>query len=405
MSRPRALVIGASIAGPSIALWLSRAGFHITIIERFPNLRTGGQAVDIRTSGVPVMRRMADMEARVQANSTQEEGVSFIRADGTPYGVIKSTGNSECQGIAQVLYGLTKELEGVEYVFGEQVVSMRHDERNDGRVEVEFANSLLTQTFDLVVACDGATSRTRAMAFGCGVREHVVCWAAYFSTKQDLLSGSKVGQGFSAVGGCFISIASDTNGSSRVMLMSHFPRNGADCTLPFREAARAGLSELKGYITQQYRGAGWIADQLLDEMMGSDDFYASEIVQIKMPILHKGGVVLVGDSGYAAGPTGGGTSLALMGAYMLAGELSKHKDGIATGMNGYEDQMRPLIKEMQKIPRLVSSIMAPQTAWGICVRNYLFAIVAWSGIAGHAQTYLGAAFASTDEFPLPGYAL
>jgi 2-polyprenyl-6-methoxyphenol hydroxylase-like FAD-dependent oxidoreductase len=414
MSNLRVLVVGASIAGPTTAYWLAKAGANVTVIERFPSLRPGGQAVDIRTAGVSVMRKMGGMEALVRAQSTQEEGVSLVRENGQPYGIIRATGDADQQGLiseyeifrgdlSRVLYEMTREDEKVRYVFGEQIASMQ---QGDGPVTVEFANGTPTATYDLVVACDGATSRTRAMGFECGVRKHIFptnSWAAYFSIKADLVQGSRVGQGYSAPGGRFISLGLDPKGGNRVMMMSVKPRGEDDTALPFREAAGRGEDTLKKYVAQHYQGVGWKTDVLMQEMMTSDDFYASEIVQVKVPSLYNGRIVLVGDAGYAAGPTGGGTSLALAGAYMLAGEIGKHGGDLAAGLRGYEEQMAPLIKEMQKIPPFVSTIMAPQTAWGIWLRNHIFAFVAWTGIAEYAQRYLGAAFASTDAFPLPEY--
>ena len=49
MWKLKALVVGASIAGPMTAYWLAKAGATVTVIERFSALRLGGQAVDIRT--------------------------------------------------------------------------------------------------------------------------------------------------------------------------------------------------------------------------------------------------------------------------------------------------------------------------------------------------------------------
>jgi 2-polyprenyl-6-methoxyphenol hydroxylase-like FAD-dependent oxidoreductase len=417
MSGLKVLVVGASIAGPSTAYWLAKAGAKVTIIERFSELRTSGQAVDIRTVGVSVMRKMSGMEALVRAKSTQEEGVSFVREDGRPYGTIRATGNPDQQSLvseyeifrgdlAKVLFDLTKNNENINYVFGEQIASMQQSETDDGPITVEFANGSTTSEYDLVIGCDGATSRTRAMGLGCGVRDHIVptnCWAAYFSIKQDLLQGSRLGQGYSAVGGRFISVGSDPSGFSRVMLMGIHPRDKRDTTLPFRQASIQGDDALKKYIAQHYQGAGWKSDFVMQEMMDAEDFYASEIVQVKIPSLYNGRFVLVGDAGYAAGPTGGGTSLALAGAYMLAGEVGKHTGDLAAGLRGYEQQMRPIIKEMQKIPPLISTILAPQTAWGIWLRNWAFAFIAWTGIPEFAQKYLGGAFASAKTFPLPDY--
>ncbi|TKX24730.1 FAD-binding domain-containing protein 14 [Elsinoe australis] len=417
MSGLKVLVVGASIAGPTTAYWLAKAGAKVTIIERFPSLRKGGQAVDIRTAGVSVMRKMTGMEAAVRAKSTQLEGISIVRDDGRPYGTIRGTGNPDQQSLiseyeifrgdlAKVLFELTKDNKNIDYIFGEQVASMQQSEKENGPIAVEFANGTKSQQYDLVVACDGATSRTRAIGLNCGVRDHIVPangWAAYYSIKQDFLKGSKIGLGYSAVGGRSMSIGSDPSGPDQVMMMSWFPRNDKDATLPFRQAQSQGEPALKDYVAKHYRNAGWESELFLREMMDSKDFYASEVVQVKVPSLYSGRFVMVGDAGYAAGPTGGGTSLALAGAYMLTGEIAKHPGDLAAGLKGYEEQMRPLMKEMQKIPPLVSTFMAPQTAWGIWVRNHAFAVIAWSGIADFVQRYLGAAFASTDAFPLPEY--
>ena len=413
----KVLVVGASVAGPTTAYWFAKAGAKVTIIERFPKLRIGGQAVDIRTAGVSVMRKMSGMEAQVRAKSTLEEGVSFVRQDGRPYGIIRATGNPDQQSLisefeifrgdlANILFDLTKDNENINYIFGEQIASMQQSESDDGPITIEFTNRTTTSEYDLVVACDGASSRTRAMGLGCGVRDHIHptnCWAAYFSIKQDLLQGSRIGQGYSAVGGRSISIGSDPLGFSRIMLMGIHPRDKRDITLPFRQASTQGDDTLKKYIAQHYQGVGWKSDFVIQEMMDSEDFYASEIVQVKVPSLYNGRFVMVGDAGYAAGPTGGGTSLALTGAYVLAGEVAKHAGDLAAGLKAYEQQMRPLIKELQKIPPFIPNILAPQTAWGIWLRNHAFAFIAWTGIAEFAQKYFGAAFATTETYPLPDY--
>ncbi|KAF4473358.1 salicylate 1-monooxygenase [Fusarium agapanthi] len=148
------LVSGASIAGPATAYWLAKAGAKVTVIERFPALRTGGQAVDIRTAGVSVMRKMGGLEAAVRAKSTQEEGISFVRQDGTPYRVIDN--------------------KNINYIFNEQIASMQQNEKSAGPITVTFANGTEASEYDLVVACEGATSRTRALGPGCNVGDHIV---------------------------------------------------------------------------------------------------------------------------------------------------------------------------------------------------------------------------------------
>src|ERR1700761_7323253 len=135
MSALKVLIVGASIAGPSAAYWFARAGANVTVIERFPKLRTNGQGIDIRTCGVTVMRKMPGMEAAVRAKTTSMEGMSWVREDGRSYGTITSTGDPDQQSLvseyeifrgdlSQILYDMTKDNERVKYVFGEQVVSM-----------------------------------------------------------------------------------------------------------------------------------------------------------------------------------------------------------------------------------------------------------------------------------------
>ena len=422
MSQIRVLVVGASIAGPMAAYWLAKAGASVTIIERFPELRTNGQNIDIRTTGVTVMRKIPGMEAAVRAKIVQMEGISFVRENGRPYGTIKATGNPDQQSLvseyeiyrgdlSQILFDLTKDNENIKYVFGEQVASMQQKEQDDGPITVEFANGLPTSEYDLVIACDGSTSRTRAIGLGCGVRDHIEptnCWAAYFSIKQDLLQGSKMAQSYSAPGGLFFGVGPDSSstnssGANRVALMSIHPRSNQDAVPPFREAMKQGNDALKRFVAQRFEGAGWKTAEVVKGMLEAEDFYANEVVQVKTPSLYKGRFVLVGDAGYAPGFTGTGTTLAMTGAYLLAGEIGRHSDNLAVGLRGYEERMRPIIDELQKVPPLIPTIFAPQTAWGIWLRNNIFAFIAWTRILEFAQRFFASGFASTDKHRLPDY--
>jgi 2-polyprenyl-6-methoxyphenol hydroxylase-like FAD-dependent oxidoreductase len=179
----KVLIVGASIAGPASAYWFAKAGADVTVIERFPQLRTNGQNVDIRTAGVNVMRKMPGMEEAVRAKTVpMGEGFSLVDDHGRPYGTLKPSGNPDQQtlvseyeifrgDLSRILFDMTKDSQNIKYVFGEQIASMQQNGEEDGPVTVEFANGLPTAEYDLVVACDGATSKTRAMGLGCGVRD------------------------------------------------------------------------------------------------------------------------------------------------------------------------------------------------------------------------------------------
>lgn len=423
MSNPRILIVGASIAGPTTAYFLSRAlpNSSITVIERYPHLRPGGQNIDIRTAGVTVMRKIPGMEAIVRSKILQLDGLQIVRANGRPYGTLRATGNPDQQSLlseyeiyrgdlSQILVDYSKERASVNYVFDEQIASIQHNEKTDGPVTVEFKNGKLPPAqYDLVVACDGATSRTRALGLNCGVRDHIKpinSWAAYFTVDQDLMGeAGNFGQAHSAIGGRFIALAADPTapGTTKATLFSVHPRSDRDATLPFQEATKAGDDALKRFVAKRYEGVGWKTNKVTELMMGSKDFYASEIVQVKVPELYKGRFALVGDAGYAAGPTGGGTSLAMAGAYVLAGEISRHPGDLPAGLHAYQERMRPLIKDMQQIPPGVPGVMAPQTAWGIWLRNHIFAFITWTKLLEVLQKYFSSAFASTDKYGLPDY--
>jgi 2-polyprenyl-6-methoxyphenol hydroxylase-like FAD-dependent oxidoreductase len=415
MSQLKVLIVGASIAGPTAAYWFAKAGAKVTIIERFPELRTNGQNIDIRISGVSVMRKMVGMEAAVNAKKLHIPGLCFVRDNGKPYGTIKASGNPDKQtllseyeiyrgDLAKILFNLTKDNGNVQYIFGEQVASIQQNEKGDGPATVKFANGLPTAEYDLVVACDGATSRTRAMGLGCGARDYVKpsnSWAAYFTIKTDLLKGSSFGHAFNAPGGRFVALGHDL-GVTRATVMAVNRSKDVDASMRFRDAAKGGEVALKQFVAQHLQGVGWKVNEIVKDMMESEDFYANEIVQINTPSLSKGRFVLVGDAGYASTFTGTGTTLALTGAYLLAGEVAKHKGDIAAGLMGYEERMTPFIEKMQKVSPVTTSFLAPQSATGVWIRNHVFALITWSGLIEFANFFAGA-FASTSEYPLPEY--
>lgn len=420
LSNLRVLISGASIAGPMTAYWFSRAGAHVTLVERFSSLRLNGQNVDIRSIGVTVMRKIPGLEESIRARKCDIEGIEFVDDTGRPYATMKATGDANQQSLvseyeifrgdlARILVDLTREERTVEYVFGEQIVGMQQmrDGDGDGPVTVSFANGRPTAEYDLVVACDGAASRSRSIGLNCGVRDYVNplnTWAAYFTMEQDLLGGSKTVQSWSTIGGRWMAVAQDPSGHNTVGMMSNSPDESHMAS--FREASKLGTDALKSHVLQRYKGAGWETDVILDGMTKSQDFYASEIVQVKLPSLYRGHFVLVGDAGYAAGPIGTGTSLAIAGAYILAGEIAQHSGDIAAGLKAYEERMRPIIDDMQTLPPGYPGLLMPQTAWGIRSRNLLFMVVAlamrFSGSFTWLSRFLPSSFRE-EQYGVPNY--
>jgi 2-polyprenyl-6-methoxyphenol hydroxylase-like FAD-dependent oxidoreductase len=74
----RVLISGASIAGPTLAYWLDRYGFEVTVVEFAPALRSGGYAVDFR-GGVQlaVLDRMGLLD-QVRGHQTGGHPARFV---------------------------------------------------------------------------------------------------------------------------------------------------------------------------------------------------------------------------------------------------------------------------------------------------------------------------------------
>jgi 2-polyprenyl-6-methoxyphenol hydroxylase-like FAD-dependent oxidoreductase len=399
----------------------------VTVIERWPTFREGGHNIDLRSAGLTVMSKMPGMEAAVRAKKVDMEAMQMVHADGRPIVTFRSTGNSEAQSLmseyeifrgdlAGVLYDMTRDNSDIEYIFNEQVTSIEQSPSSN-QAKVTFLNGHPTTEYDLVVAADGSTSRTRAIGLQCGRRDYILptnIWSAYFSMPEDLLHGSRIAKGHSEVPGKAIFMLADPVAKrTRGGFMSLHPPSDPNALNNFhaaQKAEKAGIPDaMKNHVASRFASSAWRIPELLAGMKESEDFYVTEVVQVKLPSLSNAekNFTVVGDAGYAPGPTGAGTSLALCGAYILAGEIVSHPCDIAAGLKGYEERMKPIIKEMQVIPPGITAVMGPQTEWGMMVRNFVLGVVDLGMKFGSLFSWVGAwysaAFAGGDKFGLPEY--
>ncbi|WP_329282294.1 FAD-dependent monooxygenase [Streptomyces sp. NBC_01451] len=83
------------------------------------------------------------------------------------------------------------------------------------------------------------------------------------------------------------------------------------------------------------------------------DFYLDQVAQVVMDRWSNGRVALLGDAAFSSSPMSGqGTGLALVGAYLLAGELAAAGWDPDAGFGGYEARMRSFVEANQEIGRL-----------------------------------------------------
>lgn len=347
---PRVLVVGASIAGPALAHWLRRWGAEVTVVERTPELRPGGQAVDARGVAKEVISRMGLDEA-VRAMCTDTAGAYSVDANGQ----VLETFRADDDGgdgfiadieilrgdLAQVLYDDTRD--GVEYIFGDRIVELTQDA--DG-VDVAFAGGV-RRRFELVVGADGLHSAVRAMVFGPHERflSHLGHVLAFYSVPNEfgldrwLLEYQDQESGRSA-------LLRPIQDATRAMAMFYF--GSADFDVDHRDVAAQ-----KALLREHMSGLGWLTPDILAHLDDTPDFYLDQVAQVVMERWSSGRVVLLGDAAFSSSPMSGqGTGLALVGAYVLAGELAAAGWDPEAGFARYEARMRSFVESNQEIGRL-----------------------------------------------------
>lgn len=414
MSKPNILISGASIAGPALAYWLVRAGCKVTVVERAATLRSAGQGVDVRDTARDVIKRMGIFDM-CREKSSKEEGLLVVDGKNRPlarFGVDNESGNGDSitsdieilRGeLAGILFDVTKD--DVRYIFGDMVESL---EETGTKIGVTFANGHPTTDYDLVVAADGLGSKIRSLTFG-NVESHIKplnSYVAYFSIPPgDTDSMWARAHWFKL--GRNISLRPDNVGRTRAFLIMTSYDSSDPRLAQFDKASKEGVSTQKALVQEIFQDTDWEIKRILDGMHKSDDFYLQRVAQVKLPQWSKGRVSVVGDAGFAPSPfTGMGTSLAFIGAYVLAGEISRQPHNIPAALEEYERILRPYVLSIQKLPPGIPWIVNPQSALGVKV----FENVIW-GFAWVYNTWIATLFTkvikvlptSGNKFKLPEY--
>jgi 2-polyprenyl-6-methoxyphenol hydroxylase-like FAD-dependent oxidoreductase len=425
MAPPNILVSGAGVCGPVLAYFLRRSGARVTVIERSPSLRLTGQSVDIRNAGVDIMKIMKVLD-QISSRTTQEAGIQWVNGKGTVQGTINATGNEKAQSftseyeilrgeLAKVLVDRVVERWGksVKWEYGGYISSMLQSTNSDGNkvVEVTLANSNEQRTYDIVIAADGLGSKLRSMMYGGKDADQANYrpldgFAAYFTIEhKDLLAGSKHAKWLNAPGGRGILLRPDPAGHTRAIFT--VVTDGSEVAMaPLKHAAASGAEAFKQLMQDMFQDAGWLAPEVLRGMHETDDFYFSEFAQIHAPRLYKERVVLVGDAGYCpTSLTGMGTTLAIVGAYILAGEIMNHHNDLDTALQSYEEIMLRYARKSQSIPLggRMPKLVNPQTSWGVSVLHWVVWGMTASGLVGAMQKLAGIASFGGDGFKLPSY--
>ncbi|SHE96308.1 FAD-dependent monooxygenase [Streptoalloteichus hindustanus] len=364
MEHKNVLVSGASIAGPALAYWLRRHGFTVTVVERSPALREGGYKVDVRGVAVDVVERMG-LLAEVRRQATDMRGGTMLNAAGRVVATLgadvigfRDPGELEILrgDLARVLFEATGT--DVEYLFDTSITEI--EQRADG-VRVRFTRGE-PRTFDLVVGADGLHSCTRGLAFGAeeSFRHDLGISVAIFSVPNHL-NLDRWEMICSAPGRLanVYSVRRDENAKAQFFFRT--PETGYD---------RRNVRQQREILTEAFAGQGWEIPRLLSALPTAPDFYFDSLSQIRMPRWSSGRVALLGDAAYCPSPASGqGTSTALVGAYVLAGELASAGGDHRVAFARYEEAMRGYVELNQKLGQEAARQMVPATRWQAWLRG------------------------------------
>lgn len=401
------LITGASIAGNTAAWWLGRSGFEVTVVERAPAFREGGQNIDVRGAGREVLRRMG-LEQAALDHGTGEEGTAWVDADD---GIAARFLTADVDGD-----GMTAEMEILRgdlarllyepaatratYRFGDSVTAIR---QTDDAAIVTFASGA-TARYDAVIVAEGVGSTTRKRVFP---NENAARWMdltiAYFTIPRTP-DDDRLWRWYNATAGRSVSLRPDRYGTTRAMLSVQHPPDGEqDWSMPRQKA----------WLRERFADAGWQSRRVLDGMDATDDFYFDVLRQVRMKRWSRGRVVLTGDAAWCATPIAGiGTTLAITGAYVLAAELAR-SDDVAAAFAAYEQAMRPMVDDAQGVPKIVPRAMNPHSRTGIRCLHAALRIASRPAVRGVARRIFGGrskapdlsryedkAMADTDELRL-----
>jgi 2-polyprenyl-6-methoxyphenol hydroxylase-like FAD-dependent oxidoreductase len=254
--------------------------------------------------------------------------------------------------LVRVLYEATRA--EVEYIFDDSITSITQD---DAGVQVTFERGA-ARRFDVVIGADGLHSNVRRLAFGEEARftQDMGCYVAIFETANVFgLDGWEL----------FYNMPGSRRAPGKSVGM--YPiRQNRDVSAMFYFSTpqlaidRHDVARQKHLLTQTYAGEGWEVPRLIEAMGSAQNFYFDRVAMARMDRWANGRVALLGDAAYCPSPLSGmGTSLALVGAYVLAGEMATAGDDYTAAFASYQRQMSEAVARAQKFARSAHHFLLP----------------------------------------------
>jgi 2-polyprenyl-6-methoxyphenol hydroxylase-like FAD-dependent oxidoreductase len=251
--------------------------------------------------------------------------------------------------LSRLFLEATEGLGNVSYIYGDSVKSV---EQTDKNISVTFTIGS-KDIFDLLVAADGSTSKTRSLILDEQILKDsykfLGQYIAFFRI-PNRPSDPKLWQWYNAPKDLSIMIRPHRSTSTMgAYLCITMPTRGKRDPA-VEDAMGNGMEDTKRMLHKYFGNASWEAKRVLEGMDHAEDFYMSRTALVKLPKWANGCALVIGDAAFAT--VGVGTSLAIESAYMLAGELSKIKSshGVPQALMKYKEVFRPLYAKMEELP-------------------------------------------------------
>lgn len=357
---PHAVISGAGIAGPALAHQLSARGWRTTVIERAPQRRDEGQNVDIRGAAREVVRRIG-LEEEIRAANTTELGTRFVRADGTAAASFPVGSGGEQDGptaefeilrgeLSRILIDATKELTA--YRFDARIA----DATEHGDHVVVALEDGTELEADLLVIAEGLHSRSRRFVASADVTNLGMYFA--YATIPRTENDDRWWNWQHATGHRSVHLRPDNLGTTRAILTFVSDVRG------FEDLDRAGQLTI---LRRTFGDVGGAAPRVLAALDDGAPMYFSTVGRVHASSWSRGRIALLGDAAFCNATFGGaGTSLALIGAYILAGEVADTSD-VGLALTRYQELMEPFVGTAPRVREGVLRLANPRTRHGIRV--------------------------------------
>ncbi len=393
MSDKTILIAGAGIGGPTLVYWLKAAGFEPTLIERAPALRGGGYVIDFWGLGYDIAERMGLIEDVNRVGYHMRE-LRIVGDDGRRVTGFGTKVFGELTGgryvtlarseLSRLLFDKAKG--GIEVIFDNEIVGLQ--ERADC-VEVQLEHGG-ERRFDLVIGADGLHSDVRRLAFGPEIQfeKRLGYSVAAFEVDHYRPRDEDVYMMYGRPG---LMLGRFTLNDDRTLFLFVFADDGG--------ALPATLDQQKATLRRRYRDGKWECPCVLDELDRTQELYFDSVSQIGMERWSKGRVALIGDAAFCVSLAAGqGSALAMISAYVLAGELANARGRHDEAFGRYEGRLRDYIAGKQRGAERFAAAFAPRTRWGQSFRNL---VIRTFTIPGLARLAVGRDIA--DSLQLPEY--